>query len=81
MREKNITNICRYYFKRTDLQATDFDTILDLIDYLEEEIHVPLLYRPYAFQAVMENLEENEWWAVQLIGDDYSVGLRIVESL
>ena len=82
--------------KRTDLQAVDYGTILDLMDYLEEEIHVPLLYEqvkklldqkakstvikelqerksfeiakrmglpyePYAFRAVMENLEEKGW--------------------
>ena len=92
---------------RKDLQAGDYSTILDLMNYLEKEkIHMPLLYEqanelldqkakstvikelqegksfgiakrmglpyePYAFRAVMENLEENEWWAAQLIGDDY----------
>lgn len=93
--------------KRKDLQAADYGTILDLINYLEdEESYIPLLYdkanklldenaksivtkelqqgksfgiakrmglpyEPYAFRAVMENLEDNDWWAAQLIEDDY----------
>lgn len=92
---------------RKDLQAADYGTILDLINYLEdEESDMPLLYEqanklldenakstvikdlqqgksfgiakrmglsyePYAFRAVMNNLEDNAWWAAQLIADDY----------
>lgn len=93
--------------KRKDLQAADYSTILDLINYLEDEgSYMSLLYEqanklldenaknivtkdlqqgksfriakrmglpyePYAFRAVMNNLEDNDWWAAQLIEDDY----------